>query len=153
MVEMGQAGRLYLLNRDRLGGRGQGPGGKDDVLQNLGPFEGVWGHPAVYGGEGGYVYFVQNSSSMLAFRYGTTGQGRPALARAGNTAEDFGYTAGSAIVPSGCNPARAGNPAEDFGYTAGSPIVTSDGTRPGSAVVWVVNVDGPDGGNGRLCAY
>src|SRR4029453_8085197 len=29
----------------------------------------------------------------------------------------------------------------------------SNGTTPGSAVVWVVNVDGPTGANGRLCAY
>ncbi|HEV7897610.1 MAG TPA: choice-of-anchor D domain-containing protein [Planosporangium sp.] len=128
MVQIGKEGRLYLLNRDRLGGKGQGPGATDDVVQNLGPYHGVWGSPAVYGGEGGYVYVVQSYSTMLAFKYGTNGQGAPALTLAGNSAESFGYT-------------------------AGSPIVTSDGTVPGSAVVWVVNVDGPNGAGGRLCAY
>jgi hypothetical protein len=128
MVEMGKDGRLFLLNRDHLGGKAQGTGGSDDVVQTLGPYQGLWGHPAVYGGEGGYVYLVQSYDKMLAFKYGTDGQGRPALALAGNSAESFGYT-------------------------AGSPIVTSDGTTAGSAVVWVVNVDGPTGGNGRLCAY
>ena len=128
MVQIGKDGRLFLLNRDHLGGKSQGPAGTDDVVQTLGPYQGVWGHPAVYGGEGGYVYAVQNSNSMLAFKYGRDGQGRPALSLAGNTSEWFGYT-------------------------AGSPIVTSDDTTPGSAVVWVVNVDGPTGANGRLCAY
>jgi hypothetical protein len=128
MVQIGKEGRLFLLNRDRLGGKGQGAGGTDDVVQNLGPYHGVWGHPAVYGGEGGYVYVVQDYSTMLAFKYGTDGQGKPALTLAGNSGETFGYT-------------------------AGSPIVTSDGTTPGSGVVWVNNVDGPAGTNGRLCAY
>ncbi|OLB65855.1 MAG: hypothetical protein AUI10_05060 [Actinobacteria bacterium 13_2_20CM_2_72_6] len=128
MVEMGKEGKLYLLNRDRLGGKAQGAGGTDDVVQSLGPYQGLWGHPAVYGGEGGYVYFVQNQGTMLAFKYGVTGNGKPALSLVGNTAETFGYT-------------------------AGSPIVTSDGTTAGSAVVWATNTDGANGSNGKLCAY
>jgi hypothetical protein len=128
MVEIGKEGKLYLLDRDHLGGKSQGPGGTDDVVQALGPYQGVWGHPAVYGGEGGYVYVVQNSGTMLAFRYGTDGSGKPALSLAGNSAESFGYT-------------------------SGSPIVTSDGANAGSGLVWAVNVDGPTGANGRLCAY
>ncbi|HEV7965247.1 MAG TPA: PQQ-binding-like beta-propeller repeat protein, partial [Actinoplanes sp.] len=128
MVQIGKDGRLFLLNRDRLGGKNQKAGGGDDVVQTLGPYKGVWGKPAAYGGEGGYVYVVQNSDSMLAFKYGTDGTGRPALSLAGNTSEHFGYT-------------------------SSSPIVTSDATSPGSAVVWANNVDGPSGANGRLCAY
>ena len=46
-----------------------------------------------------------------------------------------------------------GESQETFGYTSGSPIVTSDGTTPGTAVVWATNVDGAAGANGRLCAY
>lgn len=128
MVAIGKDGRLFLLNRDHLGGKAQGSGGTDDVVQTLGPYHGVWGRPGVYGGQGGYVYVVQNSAPMLAFKYGTDGQGRPALSLAGNTGEIFGYT-------------------------SGSPIVTSNGTTPGSAVVWVVSVSGPNGSNGQLCAY
>jgi hypothetical protein len=128
MVVIGKDGRLFLLDRDHLGGKAQGAGRTDDVVQTLGPYHGVWGHPAVYGGEGGYVYLVQNGQSMLAFRYGTDGSGKPALSLAGNSAETFAYT-------------------------SGSPLVTSDGTTAGSSVVWVVNADGPTGRNGRLCAY
>ncbi|HEY1486940.1 MAG TPA: choice-of-anchor D domain-containing protein [Micromonosporaceae bacterium] len=128
LVEIGKDGRLFLLDRDHLGGKGQGKGDTNDVVQTLGPYKGVWGHPAVYGGEGGYVYLVQNSGAMLAFKYGTDGSGNPALSLAGNTAETFGYT-------------------------SGSPLVTSDGVAPGSALVWVVRTDGPTGANGQLCAY
>ena len=128
LVEIGKEGKLFLLDRDHLGGKAQGSGGTDDVIQALGPYHGVWGHPAAYGGEGGYVYVVQNSSSMLAFKYGTDGSGNPSLSLAGNSAELFGYT-------------------------AGSPIVTSNGVNPGSALVWAVNVDYATGANAKLCAY
>src|SRR5215475_14293291 len=128
MVEMGKEGRLFLLNRDNLGGKAQGPGGTDAVLQSLGPYQGEWGHPAVFGGDGGYVYVVQNASSMLAFKYGTDGSGKPALSQVGNTTQEFGYT-------------------------SGSPYVTSDGTNSGSEVVWLTSSDGPTGANGQLCAY
>src|SRR5256886_11071104 len=128
MVEMGKEGKLYLLNRDRLGGKAQGAGGTDDVVQSLGPYQGLWGHPAVYGGEGGYPDFVQNHGTMLAFKYGVTGNGKPALSLVGNTAETFGYT-------------------------AGSPIVTSDGTTAGSAVGWATNTDGANGSNRKLRAH
>ncbi|MBO0867571.1 MAG: choice-of-anchor D domain-containing protein [Micromonosporaceae bacterium] len=128
MSEIGKDGRLFLLDRDHLGGKGQGPGGKDDVLQTLGPYKGVWGHPAAYGGSGGYLYLVQNAGTMLAFHYSTDGTGAPAFSLVGNSAESFGYT-------------------------SGSPIVTSDGTAVGSAAVWVVSTTGPTGAGGQLCAY
>ncbi|WP_051809027.1 lectin-like domain-containing protein [Actinoplanes subtropicus] len=128
MVQIGKDGRLFLLDRDRLGGKNQKAGGGDDVVRVAGPYLGVWGHPAAYGGEGGFVYVVQNSGSMLAFKYGVDGSNRPTLSLAGNSSESFGYS-------------------------SGSPIVTSDGTTPGTAVVWATNVDGSSGANGRLCAY
>ena len=128
MVQIGKDGRLFLLNRDNLGGKNQLSGGGDAVVQTLGPSKGVWGKPAIYGGEGGYVYYVQNSDTMLAFKYGKDGTGKPALSLAGNSSEAFGYT-------------------------SGSPIVTSDGVNAGSGVVWANAVDGPSGANGRLCAY
>jgi hypothetical protein len=128
MVQIGKEGWLYLLDRDHLGGRAQGPGGTDGVVQKLGPYHGVWGRPAAYGGEGGYVYVLTDYDKLLTFKYGVTGDGRPALTQVSNSAETFGYT-------------------------SGSPVVTSDDTKPGTGVVWVVNVDGPTGANGRLCAY
>src|SRR2546423_15269589 len=65
---------------------------------------------------------------MLAFKYGVTGNGKPALSLVGNTAETFGYT-------------------------AGSPIVTSDGTTAGSAVVWGAHSVGANGSKGKPWAY
>ena len=40
LVEDGKDGRVFLLNRDNLGGRSQGPGGSDAVLGVTGPFKG-----------------------------------------------------------------------------------------------------------------
>ncbi|MGW5664935.1 choice-of-anchor D domain-containing protein [Streptomyces sp. NPDC003758] len=128
LVQIGKDGRLFLLDRDNLGGRSQGPGGSDAVLGNFGPYEGVWGHPGVYGGEGGYVYTIGSRGPLRAFAYGVTGSGLPALSSAG---------------------ASSGT----FGYTSGSPVVTSTGTTAGSALVWAVYTDGSNGANAQLRAY
>ncbi|MGI5460591.1 choice-of-anchor D domain-containing protein [Streptomyces sp. CA-249302] len=128
LVQIGKDGRLFLLDRDDLGGRSQGAGGTDKVLGAFGPYEGVWGHPAVYGGSGGYVYTIGSRGLLRAFHYGTTGSGLPALSNTGNSAEKFGYT-------------------------SGSPVVTSTGTTPGSALVWAVYSDGSNGAGGQLRAY
>ncbi|MBR7832245.1 choice-of-anchor D domain-containing protein [Actinospica durhamensis] len=127
MVEIGKDGRLFLLNRDSLGGRAQGAGGTDAVVGET-TLAGVWGHPAVWGGDGGYVYVDEAYSHLVALGYGLTGTGQPALHVAGNSAESFGYT-------------------------SGSPVVTSNGTTSGSALVWVVQASGPNGSNGELMVY
>jgi hypothetical protein len=130
LVEVGKDGRIFLLNRDDLGGREQGPGGTDDTLETLGPYNGVWGHPAAYGGQGGWVYVLESSGGgyLRALSYGVDGSGVPQLTSAGTSAESFGYT-------------------------SGSPIVTSNGTTAGSAVVWGVYVAGGQGTNAQLQAY
>ncbi|MFF0750758.1 choice-of-anchor D domain-containing protein [Streptomyces sp. NPDC004267] len=128
LVQIGKDGRLFLLDRDDLGGRSQGPNGTDKVLGKFGPYEGVWGHPAVYGGEGGYVYTIGSKGPLRAFQYGLTGAGMPALTNTGRSPETFGYT-------------------------SGSPVITSTGTNPGSALVWSVYTDGSNGANGQLRAY
>ncbi|HTJ69477.1 MAG TPA: choice-of-anchor D domain-containing protein [Actinospica sp.] len=128
MVEVGKDGRVFLLNRDNLGGRGQGSGGTDAVLQTIGPLNGVWGHPAVWGGDGGYVYVVGNQGNLTALKYGVNGSGAPALSIAGTSQATFGYT-------------------------SGSPAVTSDGTTSGSALVWEVSATGPTGAGGELTVY
>ena len=56
LVQVGKDGRVFLLDRDNLGGTAQGSGGTDAVLQTGGPYNGVWGHPAFWGGGSGYVY-------------------------------------------------------------------------------------------------
>lgn len=128
IVQVGKDGRVFLLDRDHLGGRMQGPGGTDGVLAMVGPFNGVWGHPAVYGGEGGYVYTVENQGYLRALAYGVDGSGGPTLTSVGTSTGTFGYT-------------------------SGSPVVTSDGTTPGSAMVWVVYSSGPTGTGAQLRAY
>ncbi len=55
VVQVGKDGRIFLLGANDMGGSGQGPGGSDAPLQMVGPFDGVWGHPAAYGGQGGWV--------------------------------------------------------------------------------------------------
>jgi Big-like domain-containing protein/lectin family protein/HYDIN/CFA65/VesB family protein/centrosomal CEP192-like protein/putative pyrroloquinoline-quinone-binding quinoprotein len=128
LVQDGKDGRLFLLDRDNLGGRGQGPSGGDAVVQTIGPFKGIWGHPAVYGAEGGWLYYVENNGPLRAYQRGVTASGDPALTAVG---------------------ASSGT----FGYTSGSPIVTSDGTTAGSALVWVVYSSGSTGSGGQLRAY
>ncbi len=117
-VEIGKEGYLYLLDAQNLGGYAQGANGGDAVIERLGPFGGVWGKPAAFGGAGGYVYLVDSSSiggagRLLAFKYGVDANGRPSLAQVGQSASAFAY--GSS-----------------------SPIVTSAATPAGSGIVWVV---------------
>ncbi len=130
VVQVGKDGRIFLIDADDMGGYRQGPEESDDVLQTLGPFDGVWGHPAAYGGQGGWVYVLESAGGgfLRALSYGVNGGGEPALASAGTSSESFGYT-------------------------SGSPLVTSDGTAAGSAVVWVVYASGPNGARGQLRAY
>ena len=80
MVQTGKDGRVYLLDRDNLGGNAQGPGGTDaSVGPPAGPYNGVWGHPAFWRGDGGYVYQVENQGFLRAFKYGVNGAGLPVL--------------------------------------------------------------------------
>jgi hypothetical protein len=129
LVQTGKDGRVYLLDRDNLGGNAQGAGGGDaSVGPPAGPYNGVWGHPAFWGGDGGYVYQIENQGFLRAFKYGVNGAGLPVLTSAGTSASTFGYT-------------------------SGSPVVTSAGTTSGSAIVWAVYSDGSTGANGQLRAY
>lgn len=130
LVESGKDGRVFLLDADDLGGSGQGPGGTDDTLETFGPDVGVWGHPAVYGGEGGWVYYLESGGGgyLRALSYGTDADGNPTLSEGGTSQGTFGYT-------------------------SGSPLVTSNGTTPGSGLVWVVYCAGPGGGLAQLRAY
>lgn len=130
LVQVGKDGRIFLLNRDNLGGREQGPKGTDDTIETLGPYNGVWGHPAAYGGQGGWVYLTESTGGgyLRALSYGVNGSGVPEFTSAGTSAGTFGYS-------------------------SGSPEVTSDGTTDGSAVVWVVYASGSSGTGAQLRAY
>src|SRR5262249_59309594 len=50
MVQAGKDGHIFLLNRDSLGGREQGPGGTDNALFVTQAYGGLFGHPAVFFG-------------------------------------------------------------------------------------------------------
>jgi ASPM-SPD-2-Hydin domain-containing protein/putative pyrroloquinoline-quinone binding quinoprotein/HYDIN/CFA65/VesB family protein len=139
LVQGGKIGRLFLLNRNDLGGRKQGPGGTDDDLYQSQAYGGMWGHPAVFeastsplppgsSGLSDYVYSVGRDDYLRAFRLGTNSSGRPALTDAANST----FT---------------------FGFSSGSPVVTSNGTNPSSAVVWVVHVSDRTGTGADLVAF
>jgi outer membrane protein assembly factor BamB len=130
VVEVGKDGRIFLINAQSMGGYREGEGEGDAVLQTAGPFGGVWGHPAAYGGQGGWIYVLESAGGgfLRALSYGLTGEGKPALTSVATSAESFGYT-------------------------SGSPLVTSNATTAGSQVVWVVFASGSGGGGGQLRAY
>jgi hypothetical protein len=133
LVQAGKDGRVFLLNRDNLGGREQGAKGSDDVVSESGPYQGQWGHPAAFGDTAtvtaansghanDYAYYVGNNDYLRYLKFGLNGSGRPVLTDVANSSIKFGYT-------------------------SGSPVVTSEGTDPASAVVWEVNAAGGAGAN------
>jgi PQQ-like domain len=136
-VAVGKDGYVYVLNRDELGGFGEGTGGEDKVVQRLGPYGGVWSRPGVWPGEGGWVYIPTASSGNTAggsagnlrvYRYGLSGKGTPLLSLAGTSSEAFGFS-------------------------SGAPVITSNGTASGSALVWVIWSPNGSGVGAQLRAY
>lgn len=128
LVQQGKDGRVFLLDRDNLGGMGQGPQGGDAAVSVSGPYQGMWGHPAFWGGDGGYVYVVGNQGPLRALKYGVRNGGTPTLTLTGQSQDTFGYT-------------------------SGSPLVTSNGTDESSALVWMTSASNATGANGTLRAY
>ncbi|MFJ6899756.1 choice-of-anchor D domain-containing protein [Streptomyces hokutonensis] len=128
LVQQGKDGRVFLLDRDNLGGMGQGPQGGDAAVSVSGPYQGMWGHPAFWGGDGGYVYVVGNQGPLRALKYGVRNGGTPTLTLTGQSQDTFGYT-------------------------SGSPLVTSDGTDESSALVWMTSASNASGADGTLRAY
>ncbi len=130
VVQDGKDGRIFLLDRDNLGGADQGPGGTDAALGVTGPFGGLWGHPAAWpgGGGSGTMYLVDSYGYLRAFGGGVDSSGVPTLSLIGQSQGKFPYT-------------------------SGSPVITSNGTTPGSGVVWVIYASGPAGTSAQLRAY
>ncbi len=136
LVQAGKDGRVFLLDRDSLGGREQGPGGTDAVVSQAGPFGGQWGHSAAFGdtttvgtsSSNDFVYYVGRSDPLRFLKFELNASGTPILADVANSTAAFGYS-------------------------SGSPVVTSNGTDPASAVVWEVYTSGPSGAGGMLEAF
>ena len=106
--------RLFIVNRDQLGGRTAG----DVNAEALGPFTyGAKGQIAAYGGEGGYVYYADNSGLRAFSRTGVTLGGLPAYSMTGLTGAGAGV---------------------GYAHAQGAPVVTSNGSQPGTGIVWFV---------------
>jgi len=139
LLQAGKDGRLFILNRDALGGRGQGSGGTNADLTVTTPYQGLWGHPAVfadtptlsaanYSSASDYVYYLGKTDFLRVFKVRVNASDEPTLSDVANSTVNFAYT-------------------------SGSPVVTSNLTDPASAVVWVVYAGNEGGGNGQLQAY
>lgn len=128
LVITGKDGIVRLLDRDDLGGMGQGPGGTDAVVSSV-QVKGTWGRAAAFStGAEHYLYLLPSYSPLQALRVAPNGAGVPTLSIVGTSSSSFAYT-------------------------SGSPVVTSSGTDPTTAVVWVVTCDGPTGTDGLLQAF
>ena len=138
LLQVGKEGYLYLLNRDNLGGVSPGDGG---ALAEHATVGGAWATPAVWPGDGGYIYVPTANGGFASL--GNEGQGDFnvfSVQDPTSGSPSFGLT----LVASAAQPVG-------FGTTA--PIVTSDGTTSGSAVVWVVRFTAPTGAGADLQAY
>jgi hypothetical protein len=137
LAQVGKDGRIFLLNRDNLGGRNAK--NNNTALSVTSPYSGEWGHPAAFastaqltsanaGSASDYLYYIGRSDNLRFLKFGVNGADKPTLSDIGNTTVRFGYS-------------------------SGSPAVTSNGTDPASAVVWAVYMSGPSGTKGALEAF
>lgn len=138
LMQAGKDGRIFILNRNGLGGREQGPGSTDADLAMSGPWAAEFGHPAAFADTPSlsaantaaahdYMYYAGKNGYLKVFRFGVSSSGKPTLANVANSSGSFPYS-------------------------SGSPVVTSNGTDPASAVVWMVHA-ASIGGPGTLEAF
>jgi hypothetical protein len=139
MLEVGKQGELYVLNQTSLGGFEEGPSGTDDVPAEVNLSGGVWSKPAVWPGNGGYVYVPTAGTAGFA----TNGGSLDALQRTVNGSGVVSFQLVGQTVNSG----------DTFGYGSGQPIVTSNGTTSGSAVVWIIHSNNSSGADSQLEAF
>jgi outer membrane protein assembly factor BamB len=139
IAQAGKYGRLYLLNRNSLGGRQQNSTGGDEDLFLVGHLAALFGSPGVFGdtttltagnaaNSSDYLYYVGANDYLRAFKAGVNGSDKPTLTDQANSTFRFGFG-------------------------SGSPVVTSNGTDANSGIVWVVNSPGGDGKNAWLGAF
>jgi outer membrane protein assembly factor BamB len=132
VAQAGKYGRLYLLNRNSLGGRQQNSVGGDEDLFLVGHLAALFGSPGVFGDtttltasnaakSNDYLYYVGANDYLRAFKAGVNGSDEPTLTDQANSTFRFGFG-------------------------SGSPVVTSNGTDASSGIIWVV--DSPNGGDG-----
>jgi hypothetical protein len=141
------------MNLEELGGFDQGPTG-EDVIQRLPeggfpdpnfPYGGVWSRPAIWPGEGGWVYIPTATEGPAV--NGSSTQGRLLVFRYSSA----GGEARLVPVSSSADSAEA-----SFGFGSSAPVITSNGVESGSALVWTVWEPVASHGNGhgaQLRAY
>ena len=142
LLQTSKDGVLYALNMDSLGGYQQGPGGTDAVPFETTSVGSVWSKPAVWPGDGGYVY-VPTAGSASSTYQNTAGGSLNAYQRVVSTSGAVTFQLVGATSNSGTT----------FGFGSGKPIVTSDGTTSGSALLWITHTSDSSGAGAELQAY
>jgi Abnormal spindle-like microcephaly-assoc'd, ASPM-SPD-2-Hydin len=120
MVGGGKSGKLYVVDRDNLGGFMNGPGGGDLVLSTVQATGPVYSKPAVWPGDK-IIYITSNGGPLEALQF-SNAAGTPTF-----TVTGVSQTNGRTDV---------------WGNGTSAPIVTSSGTTTGSALVWVIDNGG-----------
>ena len=96
LAQAGKDGRIFLLDRDNLGGRKQGSQHGDDVLNVTHPYFGQWGHPAVFahtttlsasnaGAANDYLYYIGTNDSLRVLKFGVNQSDQPTLSDVANS--------------------------------------------------------------------
>jgi outer membrane protein assembly factor BamB len=140
LMQSGKDGRIFLLNRDNLGGRKQGPGQNDADLAAAGPYGPQFGHPAFFadtptltpsnaGSASDYMVFVSANDYMREFKFGVSSSGgQPTLSDVANST----FT---------------------LGFSSGSPTITSNGTDASTGMIWEVHNNDGSGSGAFLGAW
>lgn len=119
-VTVGKNGKAYVVNMDNLGGFKNGANGGDLVIQTL-PMPGggpIFGGAGSYPLEGGWLYMTPIGYATQVYKFVPDAQGNPSFTQFTQTPD----------VSSG----RVG---------VGAPTVTTNGGEPGTAILWVTDVD------------
>jgi hypothetical protein len=142
IVQLGKFGRLDALNMTNMGGFNMGPGGTNAVLSEAVATGGAWSHPAIWPGDGGYVYATVTGGSNVQFG-----------AMPGNL-DAFHESCSSTGAPTFTLEAHTSALASGvMNWGSSSPLVTSMGTTSGSALVWVEQFPTGPSGIATLEAY
>jgi hypothetical protein len=139
LMQAGKFGTIYLLNRDNLGGRRQGPNQGDEDLAQVGPYASQFGHPAFFAdtnpltsanasSANNYMVYVGKDDYMREFKFGVNGSDKPTLSDVANSS----FT---------------------LGYTSGAPAITSNGTNASTGLIWEVHSNDKTGAGAYLGAW
>lgn len=138
LTAVGKEGYVYLLNRDHLGGVGEGQAAGDAVVSKAGPYGSSLSTIGVWPGDGGYLYDTTSTAGDSS--HGNGGQGNLNVLRVTSVN-------GAATLT------RVASAQQPFGFGSSGAIVTSNQTQSGSAVVWVIRSISNDGTNAELQAF